>query len=74
MTMPAVTKHLNVLESASLISRRRVSRSRRCRIEPTGLETVATWVETLQATCEQNYQRLDALLEEMGESADEENE
>src|SRR5688572_33301874 len=45
MSMPAITKHLKVLENAGLISRSREAQWRPCRIEPQGFKQVADWVE-----------------------------
>jgi len=45
MTLPAVSKHLKVLERAGLISRGRVAQSRPCRLEADPLREVADWVE-----------------------------
>ena len=46
ISQPAVTKHLNVLEEAGLISRRKAGRQRICRAEPTGLVGAAEWITT----------------------------
>jgi DNA-binding transcriptional ArsR family regulator len=47
MSMPAITKHLKVLENAGLVSCAREAQTRPCRIEPQGLEQVANWVDGL---------------------------
>lgn len=44
ISQPAVTKHLNVLEDAGLISRRKTGRQRICRAEPAGLASAAEWM------------------------------
>jgi DNA-binding transcriptional ArsR family regulator len=48
MSMPAITKHLKVLENAGLISRGREAQWRPCRLEPEGIKQVADWVEECQ--------------------------
>jgi len=45
MSMPAITKHLKVLESAGLISRGRDAQRRPCHLEPAPLQEIASWVE-----------------------------
>ena len=62
LTQPTISSHLKVLESAGLISRRRVAQSRPCKLVPERLKSVTDWLEQVQETWEGNYQRLDALL------------
>lgn len=65
MSQPAISKHLKVLERAGLISRGRDAQRRPCRIEPKPLAEVTSWLENYRKLWEENYDRLDALLEEM---------
>jgi DNA-binding transcriptional ArsR family regulator len=65
MSQPAVSKHLKVLERAGLISRGRDAQRRPCRIEGQPLADISGWLEEYRQIWEQNFQRLDALLEEM---------
>jgi DNA-binding transcriptional ArsR family regulator len=65
MTMPAISKHLRVLENAGLISRRREAQSRPCRLEPEPLREVAEWVEQYHEIWEGRLDRLDSYLEEL---------
>ncbi|MGE0045900.1 MAG: ArsR/SmtB family transcription factor [Hyphomonadaceae bacterium] len=65
MSQPAVSKHLKVLEGAGLITRGRDGKRRPCRIEAKPLEAANEWLERYRDIWEANYQRLDALLEEM---------
>ncbi len=58
----AVSKHLNVLESAGLIIRTREAQWRRCRIVPTQLRTVADWVEQYRRLWDERYDALDDYL------------
>jgi len=67
MSQPAISKHLRVLERAGLISRRRVAQRRPCRIEARRLAQVNRWLEDYRKLWEAQYQRLDALLDEMKE-------
>src|SRR4026208_2117247 len=62
MSMPAVSKHLRVLERAGLIARGREAQWRPCRIEPAPLKEVAAWVERYRAIWEGRLDRLDTYL------------
>lgn len=64
MTQPAVTKHLNVLESAGLIRRRRIGRQRMCQLKPDAFKPTLDWIRRCQAYWNQ---RLDALEEFLAE-------
>ena len=65
MSLPAVTKHLKVLERAGLITRGREAQWRPCRLEARPLQDVADWVERYRAFWEQSFDRLDAYLQQV---------
>ena len=65
MSMPAISKHLKVLEQAGLIIRGRAAQWRPCRIHPARLKEVADWVETYRMAWEQRLDRLDDYLREV---------
>ena len=65
MSFPAASKHVRVLERARLIRRRVIGRTHLCRIEGKPLADASGWLETYRKVWEANFQRLDALLEEM---------
>lgn len=65
MSQPAISKHLKVLERAGLITRGRDAQRRLSRIEGGPLGEASVWLERYREFWEGNYQRLDALLEEM---------
>jgi len=65
MSQPAISKHLKVLERAGLISRSRDAQRRPRRIEASPLAEANEWLEKYRQIWEGNYQRLDALLDEM---------
>lgn len=65
MSMPAVTKHLKVLERAGLISRGKEAQWRPCRLEAGPLKDVAGWVEHYRQFWEQSFDRLDEYLREL---------
>lgn len=62
MSMPAVSKHLKVLENAGMITRGRDAQWRPCRIEPDALKEVDGWLEQYRALWEARFDRLDAYL------------
>jgi DNA-binding transcriptional ArsR family regulator len=65
MSLPAVSKHLKVLERAGLIVRGRAAQWRPCRLEPTPLKDVDGWIEQYRKFWEQSFERLDAYLREL---------
>src|SRR6266567_1429230 len=68
MSMPAISKHLKVLERAGLIARGREAQWRPCRIEAGPLKDVAGWVEHYRRFWEQSFDRLDDYLRELKKS------
>lgn len=67
MTLPAVSKHLKVLERAGLIERGREAQWRPCRLKPAPLKGVADWLERYRQFWEQSFDRLDDYLRELQE-------
>ena len=65
MTQPAISKHLKVLEAAGLITRGRDAQRRPRRLEAQPLAEASEWLERYRRFWEANFQRLDALLEEL---------
>jgi DNA-binding transcriptional ArsR family regulator len=65
MSMPAVSKHLRVLERAGLIARRREAQWRPCRIEGAPLKQVAEWAEHYRQIWEGRLDRLDSYLQQV---------
>jgi DNA-binding transcriptional ArsR family regulator len=65
MSQPAISKHLKVLERAGLISRGRDAQRRPRRIEGQPLAEANAWLESYRQIWEGNFQRLDALLDEL---------
>src|SRR5882724_9533056 len=65
MSQPAISKHLKVLERAGLISRGRDAQRRPRRLEAKPLEEANEWLEKYRRYWEQNFERLDGLLEGM---------
>ncbi|HEV7275033.1 MAG TPA: metalloregulator ArsR/SmtB family transcription factor [Devosiaceae bacterium] len=65
MSQPAISKHLKMLERAGLISRGRDAQRRPCRIEGAPLAAARDWLDRYRKAWEGNYQRLDALLDDL---------
>ena len=65
MSQPAISKHLKVLERAGLISQGRDAQRRPRRLEARPLAEATEWLERYREIWEQNFERLDAVLEEM---------
>lgn len=63
MSMPAVSKHLKVLERAGLIERGREAQWRPCKLTPQPLAEVSDWVEQYRRLWEQRLDRLEAYLQ-----------
>jgi DNA-binding transcriptional ArsR family regulator len=62
MSLPAVTKHLKVLENAGLVTKGRDAQFRPCRINSDGLKLAANWMEHYRAFWEESFDRLEAFL------------
>ena len=67
MSQPAISKHLKVLESAGLISVGHDAQRRPRRIEGQPLAAASAWLERYRDIWEQNFKRLDGLLDELQE-------
>ncbi len=65
MSLPAISKHLRVLQRAGLITRGRRAQWRPCRLEPKPLKDVADWVERYRTLWEERFDRLDLYLREL---------
>ncbi|QIR40984.1 winged helix-turn-helix transcriptional regulator [Tolypothrix sp. PCC 7910] len=65
MSLPAISKHLKVLERAGLIARGREAQWRPCRLEAQTLKEAADWIEQYRQFWEQNLDRLDEYLQQL---------
>jgi DNA-binding transcriptional ArsR family regulator len=63
--MPAVSKHLKVLEKAGLVERGRDAQLRPARLKAEPLKDVSEWVERYRKNWEESYDKLDAYLQEI---------
>ncbi|GGG73162.1 ArsR/SmtB family transcription factor [Edaphobacter dinghuensis] len=65
MSMPAISKHLKVLEKAGLIDRGRDAQTRPARLNPAALKTAAAWIDEYRRFWEESFDRLDAYLQRL---------
>lgn len=65
MSMPAVSKHLKVLERAGLVARGKEAQWRPCRLEAAPLREADEWIEQYRRMWEERFDRLDAYLQEL---------
>ena len=65
ISLPAVSKHLKVLEKAGLIARSRDAQWRPCKLEAARLKEVADWVERYRHFWEKSFDRLEAYLKQV---------
>ncbi len=65
LSLPAVTKHLKVLQRAGLVHQGRQAQWRPCRLEPAPLQEASGWIEEQRRTWEARFDRLDAYLREL---------
>lgn len=62
LTMAAIVQHIQVLESAGLVTTQKTGRVRTCRLEPKGLAPLATWIEQRRTQVERQLDRLAQFL------------
>lgn len=65
MTLTGIKKHVQVLESAGLVTTEKVGRVRTCRVGPRRLEEVAGWVESYREMIEARLDRLEAFVQQL---------
>lgn len=70
MSLPAISKHLKVLEKAGLISRGREAQWRPCRLEPGPLKDLQGWLDNYRQFWDQSFDRLDLYLRKLQEGGD----
>jgi DNA-binding transcriptional ArsR family regulator len=62
VSLPAISRHLRVLESASLIRQEREGTFRRCRLDPEGLHSAGEWIDVHRRFWSESFERLEAHL------------
>lgn len=65
MSKQGVSKHIQVLESAGLITRTRNGQQRPCHLDPASLEALTAWIDTYRLQAEQQFRRLDTLMHDL---------
>jgi DNA-binding transcriptional ArsR family regulator len=65
MSLPAISKHLKVLEHAGLVARGRAAQWRPCRLDARPLEEVSHWIAHYRRFWEESFDRLDDYLQEL---------
>jgi DNA-binding transcriptional ArsR family regulator len=73
ITKQAVSKHIQVLEQAGLVTRSRDAQRRPVHLDAAALERLTAWIDQYRLIAERRYRRLDALLAALAEPAPEEN-
>lgn len=71
MSLPAVSKHLKVLERAGLIARGRTAQWRPCRIQPRALKDIDDWLQHFRRFYDESFDRLDAYLKNLQATSEE---
>lgn len=67
ITKQAVSRHIQVLETAGLITRSRDAQRRPCHLDPAALEALTSWIDRYRLVAEQQHRALDAILETLKE-------
>src|SRR5882724_2641254 len=67
MTLPAISKHIKVLERAGLVVRGQRAQYRPCALEATRLEEISTWAEQYRPVWEARFDRMDDYLRQLGQ-------
>lgn len=65
MSLPAISKHLKVLERSGLITRGRAAQLRPCRLQPAPLKEAIDWLEHYRRFFEESFDRLDEYLQKL---------
>ncbi len=65
ISLPAVSRHLKVLETAGLITRSRTAQWRPCKLEPLALKSIDEWLEFYRRFWSESFDRMDAYLVEL---------
>jgi len=67
ITKQAISRHIQVLEAAGLITRSRDGQRRPCHLNPSALESLTSWIDGYRLASEARFRRIDALLETVKE-------
>jgi DNA-binding transcriptional ArsR family regulator len=67
LTLPAISKHIKVLEQAGLVTRGRRAQYRPCSLDPTPLREVSTWAEQYRPVWEARFDQMDQYLSQLSQ-------
>ncbi|WP_345762890.1 ArsR/SmtB family transcription factor [Diaminobutyricibacter sp. McL0608] len=67
ITKQAISRHIQVLETAGLITRTRDGQRRPCHLDPAALEALTAWIDTYRLVAERRFRALDAVLDGLKE-------
>ena len=70
MSLPAISRHIKVLEQAGLISRGQNAQFRPCKLETEPLQAVASWTDQYRKIWEKRFDRMDQVIRKLGTSND----
>ncbi|MFC7400169.1 ArsR/SmtB family transcription factor [Chelatococcus sp. GCM10030263] len=70
MSLPAISRHLKVLENAGLVSRGRTAQWRPAKIEPLAMKGIADWIDQYRHFWESSFERLDVYLKSIQPAGD----
>ncbi len=73
ISLPAITKHIKILEKAGLVSKTKDAQWRPCKLKQDGLKEVADWMEEYRVYWEESFDRLEAYLQTVTEKDRKEN-
>lgn len=71
MSLPAISKHIKVLENAGLIQRGRNAQFRPCNLNAAPLRAISDWADQYRHIWEDRFDRMDAVLQQLKEKTDE---
>lgn len=71
LTLPAISKHIKVLERAGLVKRSRSAQWRPCALDPAGLNQVSTWAEQTRSAWEARLEQMDDYMQRLQRSREE---
>lgn len=70
ITKQAISRHIQVLETAGLITRSRAGQRRPCHLDPAALESLTGWLDGYRLAAERRFRRLDAVIESLKEKSE----
>ena len=68
LSQPAISKHLKVLEAARLVSRRKLTRTRPCKLELAPLRQALDWIEIYRRRWEVSFDAMDEIITHLGQA------